>query len=163
MRRMRDSVHAVRQSMMAIGRPPPVPPKQNQRTQNQYQPDADMCNQPIPIHVAPVSSHKIPTTLVPPTPTKPQAPPQKKSPQFDIRTAALKPPIVYSEAPETPPIPPDRPPAAVQLPCLMKTKHDKRESRYACLPLCILCLSAGKDICRSQRRTRNSGLYMIGL
>ena len=128
---MRDSVHAVRQSMIGFGRPPPIPPKQRNKspTQNHY--PRDSCTQAVPLPSAPVSSHKVPTAIVAPTKTRPaQTLPHKKPPPFDFQTATLKSPGSDKKLPQTPPIPADRPPAAIQLASLMRTKRDNRESRY---------------------------------
>ena len=122
-------MHAVRQSMMALGRPPELPPKQSStnRTQPRYtEHEPHRPNRPAPVQPAP---RKIPNIVVIPEKPKPPVPPPKLHPILDMHTTVPRNYVPESKVPETPPIPADRPPAVVQLATLMKTKRDKRESR----------------------------------
>ena len=126
-RRVRDSVHAVRRSMVALGRPPELPPKQS--STNRSQPNKYIEHEvprPAPVQAAP---RKIPNIVVIPEKPKPPVPPPKLHPILDMQATVPRNHVPIPKVPETPPIPADRPPAVVQLATLMKTKRDKRESR----------------------------------
>ena len=127
-KRVRDSVHAVRRSMMAIGRPPELPPKQN--STNRSQPNKYTEHQLPPAPVPQAAPRKIPNIVVIPEKPKPPVPPPKLHPILDMQTTVPRKYVPESKAPQTPAIPADRPPAVVQLATLMKTKRDKRESRW---------------------------------
>ena len=127
-KRVRNSVHAVRRSMMAIGRPPELPPKQN--STNRSQPNKYTEHQLRPAPAAPQAApRKIPNIVVIPEKPKPPVPRPKLHPILDMQTTVPRNYVPESKAPQTPPIPTDRPPVVVQLATLMKTKRDKRESR----------------------------------
>ena len=120
-------MHAVRRSMVAIGRPPELPPKQN--SANRSQPNKYIEHQLPPAPAPQAAPRKVPNIVVFPEKPKPPVPPPKLHPILDMQTTVPRNYVPERKAPQTPPIPTDRPPAVVQLATLMKTKRDKRESR----------------------------------
>ena len=143
-------MHAVRRSMVALGRPPELPPKQSStnRTQPRYtEHEPRRPSQPAPVQPAP---SKTPTIVVIPEKPKPPVPPPKLHPILDMQTTVPRNYVPESKVPETPPIPADRPPAVVQLATLMKTNRDKRESRSVFMETeCrFVCLHLRVYICR---------------